>query len=70
MRDCEDCGDTIPEVRLAVKPDALLCISCQHLAERQGRFQRHQMSHLIQFAKGGEEIESVDGVIVNGGLKE
>ncbi len=31
---CQDCGATIPEVRLAAYPMALRCIACQTQAER------------------------------------
>lgn len=68
MRECEDCGEEIPALRLEVKPDARTCIDCQHQAERQGRFQRHQMSHEIRFK--GDEIELMDSKIVEGGLRQ
>ena len=31
---CENCGTTIPEARLEVMPDAVLCVTCASAAEK------------------------------------
>lgn len=37
---CLECGDPIPEARLAIKPDAARCTECKARLERQQRFAR------------------------------
>lgn len=32
---CQGCGDAIPAARLAVQPEALLCLTCQEKIEHQ-----------------------------------
>ncbi len=34
-RECEDCGDDIPEARLRAAPGARRCVDCQGRCERQ-----------------------------------
>jgi DnaK suppressor protein len=34
--DCEDCGDPISERRLAISPDAELCVHCAEVSHRKG----------------------------------
>jgi phage/conjugal plasmid C-4 type zinc finger TraR family protein len=36
-RECEDCGEPIPPKRLKVNPEATRCVTCQTLAEKNGR---------------------------------
>lgn len=33
--DCDDCGEPIPEARLAAAPGCIRCIDCQRAFERQ-----------------------------------
>lgn len=61
---CEDCDEEIPSERLAVKPHATLCLSCQTDAEREGRFTRHRMGTDIQFK--GDEVENMETYVVRG----
>ena len=35
LRECEDCGDAIPEARRAAVPGVRLCITCQSEVDRQ-----------------------------------
>ena len=35
--DCEDCGEQIPEARLAAVPGCIRCVICQTAFERGGR---------------------------------
>lgn len=34
---CQDCGQPIPEARLAVRPYALYCTKCKSIREKEGR---------------------------------
>jgi len=33
LRDCEECGDSIPEARRKVVPGVRLCVACQELRD-------------------------------------
>lgn len=34
---CNDCGNDIPEKRLAANPDAVTCFTCQDIREKRGK---------------------------------
>ena len=34
---CNDCGNDIPESRLAANPDAVTCLTCQDIREKRGK---------------------------------
>ncbi|WP_353613028.1 TraR/DksA family transcriptional regulator [Mangrovibacter phragmitis] len=34
---CNDCGNTIPDDRLAAQPDAVTCHTCQSIREERGK---------------------------------
>ncbi|MDA8488552.1 TraR/DksA family transcriptional regulator [Kluyvera sp. Awk 3] len=34
---CNDCGNDIPDKRLAANPDAVTCYTCQDIRERRGK---------------------------------
>lgn len=61
MRLCNDCDEPIPTARLHANPSAFLCLECQTIAERQGRFPRHKMSHRVRIER--EDVH-LDGQIV------
>jgi hypothetical protein len=65
---CENCGDTIGAARLRANPHAKCCVDCQESLERQGKFTRHRMSYSVRFK--GDEIESMDSILVRGGTSE
>ena len=65
---CTDCGGDILKARLKANPAATLCIECQEALERNGKFARHRMSYTVRFK--GDEIESMDGVLVRGATSE
>lgn len=37
-KQCEDCGQKIPEKRLKAKPNAIICTQCQEEREANGDF--------------------------------
>lgn len=64
--DCADCEEPIPEARLKASPKAELCIHCQSVAEKEGRFTRHSMSQRVQFTRDGAEVESIENELIRG----
>ncbi|MDG4811674.1 TraR/DksA family transcriptional regulator [Hydrogenovibrio sp. 3SP14C1] len=36
-RECEDCGESIPQQRLQLNPTTLRCVDCQTKSERRGK---------------------------------
>lgn len=63
-RECEDCGDLIPEKRLLVLPRTTTCVGCQEARERQGKFHLHRMNtHAVM--KAGE-VDEINHTIVRG----
>jgi len=61
---CEECEEPIPHARLVVSPGAELCVECQEVAEKAGRFQRHLMTQKVEYSRDGSEVESITNVLV------
>ncbi|MBL7213941.1 MAG: TraR/DksA family transcriptional regulator [Desulfobacteraceae bacterium] len=61
---CEECGESIPQERLIIVPEARLCVSCQQELERLGRMKNLSGSVLSRLRAvtddQGEEFEEID----------
>lgn len=63
-RECNDCGEIIPNARLKLLPNTETCVGCQDGREKKGDFQRHKMS--VKFIFKCDEIEATEETLVRG----